>query len=36
MVAVTLEYSNNNAVLNGILETIAKMPDVKSSAKQNK
>ena len=29
MVAVTLEYNNNNAVLNGILEAIAKMPDVK-------
>ena len=29
MVAVTLEYNNNNAVLNGILEAVAKMPDVK-------
>jgi hypothetical protein len=29
MATVTLEYSNNNVVLNGILETIAKMPDVR-------
>ena len=29
MVAVTLEYDNNNAVLNGILDAVAKMPDVK-------
>jgi len=29
MVTVTLEYNNNNAVLNGLLEVIAKMPDVK-------
>jgi hypothetical protein len=29
MVMVTLEYNNNNAVLNGILDAIAKMPDVK-------
>jgi hypothetical protein len=29
MVTVTLEYNNNNAVLNGILNAIAKMPDVK-------
>ena len=29
MVTVTLKYDNNNAVLNGILEAIAKMPDVK-------
>ena len=29
MVAVTLEYNNNNAVLNGILDAVAKMPDVK-------
>jgi|GEM_PF-2383673 len=29
MVTVTLEYNNNNAVLNGILDAIAKMPDVK-------
>jgi len=29
MVTVTLEYNNNNAVLNGILEAVAKMPDVK-------
>jgi hypothetical protein len=29
MATVTLEYSNNNVVLNGILEAIAKMPDVK-------
>ncbi len=27
--AVTLEYNNNNVVLNGILDAIAKMPDVK-------
>jgi hypothetical protein len=29
MVAVTLEYNNNTAVLNGILNAVAKMPDVK-------
>jgi len=29
MVMVTLEYKNNNAVLNGILSAVAKMPDVK-------
>jgi len=29
MVTVTLEYNNNNAVLTGILEAVAKMPDVK-------
>jgi hypothetical protein len=29
MVTVTLEYNNNNAVLNGILSAVAKMPDVK-------
>jgi hypothetical protein len=29
MTTVTLEYSNNNRVLNGILEAVAKMPDVK-------
>jgi len=29
MVTVTLEYNNNNAVLSGILEAVAKMPDVK-------
>jgi len=29
MVAVTLEYNNNNAVLNGILNAVAKMPDVR-------
>jgi len=29
MVTVTLEYSDNNAVLNGILNAVAKMPDVK-------
>ena len=29
MVTVTLEYNNNNAVLNGILNAVAKMPDVK-------
>ena len=29
MVAVTLEYNNNNVVLNGILDAVAKMPDVK-------
>jgi len=29
MVTVTLEYNNNNVVLNGILNAIAKMPDVK-------
>jgi len=29
MVTVTLEYNNNNAVLNGILDAVAKMPDVK-------
>jgi len=28
MATVTLEYSNNNIVLNGILEAVAKMPDV--------
>jgi len=28
MATVTLEYSNNNLVLNGILEAVAKMPDV--------
>ena len=26
---VTLEYRNNNVVLNGILEAVAKMPDVR-------
>ena len=29
MVTVTLEYKNDNAVLNGILDAVAKMPDVK-------
>ena len=29
MVSVTLEYNNNNAVLIGILDAVAKMPDVK-------
>jgi len=29
MVTVTLEYNNNNTVLNGILNAVAKMPDVK-------
>jgi len=29
MATVTLEYNNNNVVLNGILEAVAKMPDVK-------
>jgi hypothetical protein len=29
MVTVTLEYKNNNVVLNGILDAVAKMPDVK-------
>ena len=29
MVTITLEYNNNNVVLNGILDAIAKMPDVK-------
>jgi len=29
MVMVTLEYNNNNVVLSGILEAVAKMPDVK-------
>ncbi|MCL2413415.1 MAG: hypothetical protein FWC98_04680 [Bacteroidales bacterium] len=29
MVTVTLEYNNNNTVLNGILDAVAKMPDVK-------
>ena len=29
MTTVTLEYNNNNAVLNGILNDVAKMPDVK-------
>jgi len=29
MATVTLEYSNNNVVLNGILEAVAKMPDVR-------
>jgi len=29
MVTVTLEYNNNNAVLNGILNAVAQMPDVK-------
>jgi len=29
MVTVTLEYNNNNAVLTGILDAVAKMPDVK-------
>jgi len=30
MIAVTLEYNNNsNVVLNGILDAVAKMPDVK-------
>jgi tRNA A37 N6-isopentenylltransferase MiaA len=31
MVAVTLEYNNNNAVVIGILDAIAKMPDVRIS-----
>ena len=26
---VTLEYNNNNAMLNDILDAVAKMPDVK-------
>jgi hypothetical protein len=29
MIAVTLEYNKNNAVLTGILDAVAKMPDVK-------
>jgi len=29
MITVTLKYNNNNAVLNGILDAVAKMPDVK-------
>jgi len=29
MIAVTLEYNQNNAVLSGILDAVAKMPDVK-------
>ena len=29
MTTVTLEYNNNNVVVNGILDAIAKMPDVK-------
>ena len=29
MTTVTLEYSNNNVVLNGILEAVAKMPNVR-------
>jgi len=29
MTTVTLEYNNNNIVLNGILDAVAKMPDVK-------
>jgi hypothetical protein len=29
MVAVRLEYNNNNAVLIGILDAVSKMPDVK-------
>jgi len=29
MVTVTLEYNNNNTVLNGLLDVVAKMPDVK-------
>ena len=29
MVTVTLEYNNNNTVLIGILNAVAKMPDVK-------
>ncbi|MDR2970482.1 MAG: hypothetical protein LBU83_00935 [Bacteroidales bacterium] len=29
MTTVTLEYSNNNVVLNGILEKKKKMPDVR-------
>jgi hypothetical protein len=29
MATVTLEYNNNNVVLNGILEAVAKMPDVR-------
>ena len=29
MIAVTLEYNKNNAVLSGILDAVAKMPDVK-------
>ena len=33
MVVVTLEYNKNNAVLNGILNAIAKMPDVKMEKK---
>ena len=28
MATVTLEYSNNNLVLSGILDAVAKMPDV--------
>ena len=31
MVTVTLEYNNNNAILNGLLDVIAKMPDVRIS-----
>ena len=29
MATVTLEYNSNNIVLNGILEAVAKMPDVR-------
>ena len=29
MTTVTLEYNNNNVVVNGILDAISKMPDVK-------
>ncbi|MDR2144865.1 MAG: hypothetical protein LBE91_00190 [Tannerella sp.] len=29
MVTVTLEYDNNNTVLDSILDAVAKMPDVK-------
>ena len=29
MIAVTLEYNKNNVVLSGILDAVAKMPDVK-------
>ena len=29
MVTITLEYNSNNVVLNGILDAVAKMPDVK-------
>jgi len=37
MIAVTLEYNKNNAVLSGILDAVAKMPDVKiTKIKANK